>query len=122
VPVSKEFESYVVEQFSAAGAVDSRRMFGGVGLYLDDVFCALIDSTGRVYLRVGDSNRADFEAEGMRQFRPRSTGAAMPYFEVPAGVLEDQDALRSWALEARSAAVAASETKGKASRRKRARS
>ena len=119
--VSKEFESYVVEQLAAAGSVDSRRMFGGVGLYLDDVFCALIDSTGRVYLRVGDSNRGDFEAEGMQQFRPRSTGGAMPYFEVPAGVLEDQDALRTWALRARSAAIAASGAKGNTSRRKRAR-
>jgi DNA transformation protein len=121
VPVSREFESYVVEQLSAAGSVDSRRMFGGVGLYLDDVFCALIDGTGRVYLRAGDSNRSDFEAEGTEQFRPRSTGAAMSYFEVPAGVLESQDVLRTWALKARSAALAASEAKGSTSRRRRAR-
>jgi DNA transformation protein len=121
VSVSKEFESYVVEQLSAAGFVDSRRMFGGVGLYLDDVFCALIDSTGRVYLRVGDSNRGDFEAEGMQQFRPKSTGSAMPYFEVPAAVLEDQDELRTWALKARSAAIAASQAKGNTSGRKRPR-
>ena len=118
--VSKEFESFVVEQLAAAGSVGSRRMFGGVGLYLDDVFCALIDSTGRVYFRVGDSNRGDFEAEGMQQFLPKSAGGAMPYFEIPIRVLEDQDELRTWALRARSAAIAASEAKGRKSRRKRA--
>jgi DNA transformation protein len=121
VSVSKEFESYVVEQLSVAASVNSRRMFGGVGLYLDDVFCALIDSTGRVYLRVGDSNRGDFQAAGMQQFRPKSTGGAMPYFEVPADVLEDQGELRTWAFKARSAAVAASRAKGDTSGRKRPR-
>lgn len=119
--VSREFEAFVVEQLGAAGAVDSRRMFGGVGLYLDGVFCALIDRSGRVYLRVDEASRADFEAEGMAQFRPRSTGAGMPYYEVPAHVLEQPDELRGWALRARAAAVAASRPKGRRSGAPRAR-
>ena len=33
--VSQELEEYVVGQLESAGTVRSRRMFGGVGLYID---------------------------------------------------------------------------------------
>ena len=35
-------------------------MFGGVGIYIDDVFCALISpDSGSLYFKVDDSNRAE---------------------------------------------------------------
>ncbi len=102
--VSREFEAYVVDQLGGAGNVTARRMFGGVGLYIDDVFCAIIGAkSGRLFLKVDDSNRADYEREGMEPFR---TGrGTMSYYEVPEHVLEDQELLREWALKARAVAV-----------------
>ena len=98
--VSREFESYVVDQLAAAGVVKTRRMFGGVGLYIDGVFCAIIGAdSGRLFLKVDASNQADYEREEMEPFRTRR--GTMSYYEVPVHVLEDRDLLREWALKAR---------------------
>ena len=105
-----QFTDYVLDQLQHSGAIRSRSMFGGTGVYVDEVFCAIITRAGRFCLRVDDSNRADFEAEGMQQF-PRRGDTKMPYFEVPLHVLEDSDELRVWTRKARQAALAASASK-----------
>jgi DNA transformation protein and related proteins len=98
VPVSADFLAYVVEQLAALGGVSSRRMFGGAGLYSDERFFGLI-MDDVLYLRVDDSNRADYSSRGMEQFRPYADRPhlSMNYYEVPADVLEDAAALVSWA-------------------------
>jgi DNA transformation protein len=79
-------------------------MFGGVGIYAGDLFFALIDDD-TLYLKVDDANRARFEARAMEPFRASSPGGeAMQYYEVPADILEDADALRPWAESAIDAA------------------
>ncbi len=102
--VSREFEEYIVGQLEVAGAVRSRRMFGGVGLYIDDAFCGIIGAdSGRLYLRVDDSNRSDYEREAMEPFQtPKGT---MSYYTVPEHVIEDANLLRAWALKARAVAT-----------------
>ncbi len=93
--VSKELEQDIVERLGSAGKVRSRRMFGGVGLYVDDAFCGIIGAdSGRLYLKVDDSNRADYEREGMEPFQ--TPKGSMSYYTVPERVLEDRKLLRSW--------------------------
>jgi DNA transformation protein len=71
-------------------------MFGGVGIYSDDLFFALIDED-TVYFKVDDTNRPDFEARGMGPFQPAGPeGEVMQYYAVPEDLLEDPDALRPW--------------------------
>jgi DNA transformation protein len=65
-------------------------MFGGVGLYCESRFFALI-SRDVLYFKVDDSNRGHFEARGMRPFRH------MSYYEVPVDVLEDPEECAVWA-------------------------
>lgn len=103
MPVSREYRDWVLEQLRAFGQVTARSMFGGVGLYHDGIFFALVDDD-TLYLKVDDTNRPDFEAQGMGPFRPYGDDRAMGYYEVPADVLEDPDLLRVWAEKA--AAVA----------------
>lgn len=107
--VSKELETYIIEQLSPVGAVSARRMFGGVGIYIDDVFCALIaPDSGALYFKVDDSNRADYEAAGSTPFMPyKNRATIMSYYEVPEAVIEDGDELLRWARKARAAALAA---------------
>lgn len=100
-----EFTEYVLDQLDSCGAVRPRKMFGGTGVYVDDVFCAIVSGSGRFYLRVDESNQPDFEAEEMEQFSGRGD-SRMPYFEVPTSVLEDAEELRGWVAKARAAAVA----------------
>lgn len=100
--VSSEFEGYVIEQLAAAGSVSSRRMFGGVGIYLDGAFVGLIaPGSSDLYLKVDATTRGKYEAAGMKPFRPYANRTTvMPFYQVPAEVLEDSDTLATWAREA----------------------
>jgi len=113
-----EFQQYVLDQLSEAGHVRARKMFGGVGVYVDEVFCAILSGSSRLYLRVDDENRPRFEARGMEQF-PGRGGAGMPYFEVPAEVLDDYEKLAAWVRDARRAAEAAAPKKRPRGKKKR---
>ena len=98
MPYSPSYLDFVLEQLSRAlPAVNSRPMFGGVGIYSHGVFFSLI-AEDMLYFFTDDSNRADFEEREMGRFSSR-------YFEVPAGVLEDPDELREWARKAFRAAA-----------------
>ena len=67
--VTESFRLYVSEQLSRIRPVTTRPMFGGVGIYADGLFFALIDDDV-LYFKVDDSNRPDFEEHGMGPFRP----------------------------------------------------
>ncbi|MHC4511942.1 MAG: TfoX/Sxy family protein [Planctomycetota bacterium] len=98
--VSDEYLTYVVEQLEGLGPVQSRRMFGGAGLYCDGLFFAIV-ADDVLYFKVDDSNRADYEAEGMEPFQPfADKKAVMQYYEVPIDVLENRETLRDWAGKA----------------------
>jgi DNA transformation protein len=118
VAVNPSFESLVVDQLSrVVPAVKARRMFGGVGIYSEQAFFALIaDDT--LYFKVDETTRPEFEARGMEPFRPYGEdGAEMQYYQVPEDVLEDLEKLRTWA---ESALTVARRKKRKSPRRPRA--
>jgi DNA transformation protein and related proteins len=113
--VSSSFRTFVLEQLSRViPRIRARSMFGGVGIYAGDLFFALLaDDT--LYFKVDDSNRPDFEGRGMLPFRPYGDeGEVMQYYEVPADLIDEPEALRPWAEK--SIAVAAQKAK-KARRR-----
>jgi len=97
--VSPGYKSFVVEQLEHFAAITSKSMFGGVGIYADGVFFAVLDDD-RIYFKVDDTNRPDFEAEGTGPFRPYNDERTMNYYEVPVDVLEDVDRLKEWAAKA----------------------
>ena len=116
VSVSPSFQSLVVDQLTRAlPDVRARRMFGGVGVYSEGTFFALIaDDT--LYFKVDATTRPDFEQLGMGPFRPFGEGGAeMQYFQVPEEVLEDTELLRSWAERA----IAVARSKKRAASRRR---
>jgi len=99
--VSSSFRTFIVDQLSrVVPRVRARSMFGGVGIYSGELFFALIaDDT--LYFKVDDSNRGDFEERRMGAFRPYGEdGEAMQYYHVPEDLIEDPEALRSWAEKA----------------------
>jgi DNA transformation protein len=95
--VSREYREFVLEQLGrVTPTVTSRAMFGGVGVYSGGLFFALMAGE-TLYLKVDDTNRPDFEAMGMGPFRPFGGDEhTMHYYELPADLLEDADALRPW--------------------------
>jgi DNA transformation protein len=102
-----ELADHVTEQLAPLGAVRARAMFGGHGIYLDDLMFALIaDET--LYFKVDDANRADYEAAGSTPFKLYADRATlMPYWVVPDEVMEDRARLIGWARKSVDAALRA---------------
>src|SRR5258705_245577 len=113
--VSASFRTFILEQLGrVVPKVRARSMFGGVGIYGGDLFFALIDND-TLYFKVDDSNRPDFTARKMEPSRRYGEeGETMGYYEVPADLLDDPEALRPWAEKA---VAVASRKKKKAKRR-----
>jgi DNA transformation protein len=96
----------VLGQLSDVRGLHARPMFGGIGLYADDVFFGIV-AGDTLYFKVDDTNRQDYEREGSHPFKPYADRATtMAYYSVPAAVLEDSVDLARWAK--RSIAVARS--------------
>ncbi len=119
MPHSDEYLQYVLEQLAGLRGAVSRRMFGGAGLYHDELFFGLIASD-TLYFRVDDDNRPDYEALGMGRFRPYEDKPTLSfnYYEVPAHVLENADELVVWARRSLRAAAAAGLKVARRSKRK----
>jgi len=103
--VSPSFRSFVLEQLGrVTPGIRARGMFGGVGIYAAELFFALLDDD-TLYFKVDDVTRPQFESRGMTPFRPYGEeGEVMGYYEVPADVLEDPEALGAWVEAALAAA------------------
>ena len=95
MPVSDSYRNFVLEQLGRVVPVTGKAMFGGVGIYADGLFFALI-AEDRLYFKVNDETRPDFERLGMEPFRPFGDDSAMGYYEVPADVVEDIFQLETW--------------------------
>jgi DNA transformation protein len=109
------FPDHCAELLAVAGRVRRRRMFGGHGLYVDDLFVAII-AFDRLYLKADAASAPRFEAAGGQRFVYESQGkaAALNYWTPPDEAMESPDAMRPWvrlamqaALSARAAAPAA---------------
>ena len=104
MPVSKNYCDYVLEQLAGLGDIVAKRMFGGVGLYYNDVFFAVLDDD-QLYFKVDDDTRKDYLTAGMQPFQPTKDGpSSKTYYQVPKQVLEDENRLQEWARKALTAA------------------
>ncbi len=105
--VSEQLKNHIIEQLSKLGPIRHRHMFGGVGLYFEDLFFAVIVEDG-LFLKVDETNRQDFEAVGMNQFIPfRDRPTKMNFYQIPEEVLEDSKELRIWVNKSLEVAVRA---------------
>jgi DNA transformation protein len=59
----------LVDRPAALGDITSRPVFGGVGLYWEDVIFGIVFGD-RLYLKVDEGSRGDYLARGMEPFRP----------------------------------------------------
>lgn len=81
----------IQDRLAELGAIRVKKMFGGYGVFEEDKMFALIDSSGRIFFKVDDTNRARFEDAGSEKH------ARMPYFSVPEEVLGEDDLFGEWA-------------------------
>ena len=98
--VSAAFKSFVLDQLEELGDVTPRSMFGGLGLYHRGVFFGIL-ARDTLYLKVGDSNRAEYKRARMKAFRPYpNRSGTMKYYAVPLEILESPTDLAVWAGKA----------------------
>src|SRR5438270_13907080 len=97
--VSESYRGFVLEQLQLVMPVTAKPMFGGVGIYAQRLFFALI-AEDRLYFKADDTTRPEFEQLGMEPFRPFGEDSAMGYYEVPADVVEDSVQLAGWMKKA----------------------
>ena len=98
--VSASFRDFALDQLSGVDGIRAKAMFGGVGLYAQEVFFGIL-AADVLFLKVDDTNRCEYEAAGATPFTPYADRAmTMPYYNVPIHVLEDAVALGEWAARA----------------------
>jgi DNA transformation protein len=117
--VSSDLVNHCLELLAPLGAVRARRMFGGHGLYCDDLFFALI-AADRLYLKTDAQSRPAFEAAGCEPFvyDARGRATATSYWAVPAEAMESAGQMQPWARLAMAAALRARAAKPAAATRK----
>ncbi|MCF8470480.1 MAG: TfoX/Sxy family protein [Parvibaculum sp.] len=107
--VSSEYKAFVVEQREPLGSIHTRNMFGGAGVYLDNLMFGLIAGE-TLYFKADERNRADYEDEGMGPFTvqlARGGTGSFSYYEVPERLYDEPDELVEWARKALDATLAA---------------
>ena len=115
--VSRDFADYCCELLSGVGNPVAKRMFGGWGISVEGVTIAVIadlthlgGANVKLYLKVDDSSKAQFETVGGQRFEMLSKDGkpiGMNYFTVPDDAMESPDAMLPWARLALGSAVAA---------------
>jgi len=107
--IDKGFVNHCLELLSPLGGTSSRRMFGGHALYIDGLCMALIIQD-TLYLKVDDTNRAQFERAGCRPFTYAGKNDevhVMSYWTAPEEAMESPAEMLPWARRGLAAAVAA---------------
>ena len=104
-----EFVDWVVEQLVPLGRVRARRMFGGFGLYLDDLFFAIVQDDV-LYLKADALTKQQFIDAGSEPFRYANKNGKtveLGYFQAPDQAMDDGHELMDWVRLAVSAALRA---------------
>jgi DNA transformation protein and related proteins len=83
--------------FAALGPVRVRKMFGGQGIYRDDLMFGL-EAGGELFLKADAETAGAFAAAGSRQFVYTKDGRPTPmsYWRLPDAALDDPDEAARW--------------------------
>ena len=112
--VSKDFADYCCELLAGVGNPVAKRMFGGWGISVDGVAIAVIadltklgGANEKLYLKVDEVTKTQFEAAGGKRFEMESKGKSvgMNYYTTPDETMESTDAMLPWARMALNAAL-----------------
>lgn len=102
MPMTPAATERFLAALTTARPVEHRKMFGGVGLYLDGVFMGVMDDD-RLYLKADEQTEPGYVAAGMEAWTlPQGP---QPYREVPPNALDDPQALGQLLDESRQAAL-----------------
>jgi DNA transformation protein len=99
VSTDESFKDSVLDQLQDLDGVEARRMFGGYGLYQDEIFFGIIHK-GRLYFKTDETTVAEYRRRKMKPFRPNAKQSLKSYYQVPVEIIENGDRLCAWAQAA----------------------
>lgn len=104
---SREFCDFVIEQMTEFGPVETRRMFGGAGIFHEGIMFGLIaDDT--LYLKADGELAPVFRSEGLDPFGYDTRAGRRTltsYWRAPERCLEDRGEMAAWCRNSMGAAV-----------------
>lgn len=104
--VSREYADWLQDLLRPLGHIHLRRMFGGYGIYADELFFAVVLDE-QLFIKVDAQTRPAFEAAGLEEWVYEKDGKPvhMNYFRPPEDIYDDEDSLRHWGRLALGAAL-----------------
>jgi len=96
-----EFIDFLNEVFEEFGPIETRKMFGGYGIYHDGIMFALV-AENTLYLKADESTKNLFESKDLPQFEyPRKDKMIkMSYYLAPDEIFDDREEAAIWASHA----------------------
>ena len=107
--MTNEYIEYIKEVLSPYGLVKSRAMFGGHGIYLDNMIVGLI-AFGELYFKGDKETEAFYSKFDTHPFTYEGKAGkpvSMQYWKVPAEVFDSEDLMDQWVATAYQASVRA---------------
>ncbi|HIF51466.1 MAG TPA: TfoX family protein [Thiotrichaceae bacterium] len=101
-----EFVNYLHEVFQYFGSIRTRKMFGGHGIYHDDIMIGLVtDDT--LYFKVDESTKQEFIDKDLSAFEYSKDNKKiqMSYYLAPEEIYDEPDEAVYWAKLAYQAAL-----------------
>ena len=112
--VQNEFVEYLIDLLVPLGQVQAKVMFGGFGIYLNDLMFGIV-SHDTLYLKTDDRTLPDFESRELPPFSYQKQGKdlSLSYYQAPQEAMEDPEEICKWAQDAYEAALRAAKNKRK---------
>jgi DNA transformation protein and related proteins len=106
--LTSDFASHCADLLGAVGTVQTKRMFGVYGVYVDGVFVAIV-ADDNLYLKSDDQTLQRFTAAGRTRFCFTARGKlqATHFWSAPADAMDSPALMRPWAQLAFEAALRA---------------
>ena len=91
------FVDYIIDLLSPLGDLKAKAMFGGYGIYCNNIIFAIIVNDD-LYFKTDKMLSKEFESDGSYPFTYKARGKtiALSYYKVTVEVIEDEEKLRSW--------------------------
>ena len=102
--------------FREFGPVDIRRMFGGVGVFVDGLMIAIVTRGDVIYLKADAETIPAFENEGLAPFSYATKNGEhklTSYWRMPDRLYDDPEELARWARDAHAVALRKAATAAK---------
>jgi DNA transformation protein len=100
-----QFVEFLHEAFEEFGPVETRKMFGGYGIYHDGLMFGLVEND-ILYLKADSSTKKYFKSKNLSQFqyKRKDKMVKMSYYRAPEEIYDDPSEATIWAKRAYEAA------------------